>query len=116
EAIRIRVKATIGPHHDDHMQWVRDLYAELLPSQSFVQRTQEGTRGNAIRDLGILLVEPDRVIPPRAARVPDEGGGLLPMLPASALRRAYRFYKKNGVRNTIVRILQEVMRRVGSQS
>jgi len=116
EAIRVRVKATIGPHHDDHMQWVRDLYAELLPSEAFLQRTQKATRGNTIRDLGILLVEPNWVIPPRAAHVADEGGGLLPVLPVSALRKAYRFYKKNGVRNTIVRILQEVMRRVGGQS
>jgi len=113
EAIRTRILATTSPHHDEHMQWLRNLYAELLPLHPFVRRTQQHPRGNTIRDLGILLVEPNWVIPPRGTSVVDVGNGPTPVLPVGFARRAYRFYKKNGIGNTVVRILREVVRRIG---
>ncbi len=113
EAIRSRILAAVVPHHDEHMQWLAGLYRELLPARTFVRRTQTSPRGNTIRDLGILLVEPNWVIPPRGASVAEGAGGLAPVLPVGVARKAYRFYKKNGIRNTIVRILQEVARRFG---
>jgi glycosyltransferase involved in cell wall biosynthesis/spore maturation protein CgeB len=113
EAMRARVLAMTTQHHDEHMQWLRDLYTELLPLHPFVQRTQKCPRGNTIRDLGILLVEPNWVIPPRAASVADGGSGPIPVLPLSLVRKAYRFYKKNGLGNTIARVLQGIARRLG---
>jgi hypothetical protein len=116
EAIRARVLATTVPHHDEHMQWISALYQELAPVGRFVRRTREPVRGNTIRDLGILLVEPNWVIVPRGASVVDEGSGPMPVLPVGVLRQAYRFYKKNGTRNTFVRIVKEVLRRMGVQA
>ncbi|WP_229019954.1 glycosyltransferase family protein [Xanthomonas phaseoli] len=113
EAIRARVLATTTQHHDEHMRWLRNLYAKLLPLQPFVQRTQNYPRGNTIRDLGILLVEPNWVIPPRAASVADGGSGPIPVFPLGIVGRGYRFYKKNGLGNTIARVLQGIARRLG---
>ncbi|OEZ01758.1 hypothetical protein BIY45_04790 [Stenotrophomonas sp. BIIR7] len=113
ESIRSRVISATRPHHDEHMLWVSDLYNELLPKERFTQRTHTPIRGNTIRDLGILLVEPNWVIRPQASSVSDDGHGPTVVLPVGVMRKALWYYRKNGIRNTIVRILQEVMRRVG---
>lgn len=116
EAIRSRVLAAATPHHDEHMAWVKSLYAELLPAQRFVRQTTQAVRGNTVRDLGILLVEPSWLIAPRGASVADQGAGPSPVLSVSPLRKAYRYYRKKGLKDTLVRIVQEVAKRLGGRA
>lgn len=113
EVIRERVLQRTDTRHDEHMQWLREIYTELLPSQRFVQSTLSGVHGNTLRDLGILLVESNWVIAPHGPTVVDGESGLTPTLPVGFTRKVYRFYRTNGLKNTLVRVTQEVLRRIG---